>query len=98
MLNVLLSARVLLYVHRMNNHIYTVWENLILLSFRQYEGKNYRRFVEWLDEEFYLRMYLRLDRKPPCTTLQKFPGRVNGTSLYRIVSSFIFRRGEDCLE
>ena len=54
MLNVLMRARVPLYMHRKSNHIYTVWQHLILLAFRQYEGKSYRRFVEWLHEAYYL--------------------------------------------
>ena len=44
MLNVLMRARVLHYMHGKSNHIYTVWQHLILLAFRQYEGKSYRRF------------------------------------------------------
>ncbi len=89
MLNVLMRARVPLYMHRKSNHIYTVWQHLILLALRQYEGKSYRRFVEWLHEAYYLRAYLQLDSVPHYTTLQKFAARVNGTLLYRIVSSFI---------
>ncbi len=89
MLNVLMRARVPLYMHRKSNHIYTVWQHLILLALRQYEGKSYRRFVEWLHEAYYLRMFLQLDRVPHYTTLQKFAERMNGTLLYRIVASFI---------
>ena len=89
MLNVLMRARVPLYMHRKSNHIYTVWQHIILLALRQYEGKSYRRFVEWLHEAYYLRMFLQLHRVPHYTTLQKFAERMNGTLLYRIVSSFI---------
>ncbi len=89
MLNVLIRARVPLYMHRKSNHIYTVWQHLILLALRQYEGKSYRRFVEWLHEAYYLRMFLQLDNVPHYTTLQKFAARMSGTLLYRIVSSFI---------
>jgi len=89
MLNVLMRARVPLYMHRKSNHIYTVWQHLILLAFRQYEGKSYRRFVDWLHEAYYLRMFLQLDKVPHYTTLQKFAARMNGTLLYRIVASFI---------
>jgi hypothetical protein len=89
MLNVLMRARVPLYMHRKSNHLYTVWQRLILLAFRQYEGKSYRRFIGWLHEAYYLRIFLQLDRLPHYTTLQKFVARMNGTLLYRIVSSFI---------
>ncbi|MFY3739732.1 MAG: hypothetical protein HMLIMOIP_000151 [Candidatus Nitrosomirales archaeon] len=47
MLNVLMRAGVPHYMHGKSNHIYTVWQHLILLAFRQYEGRSYRRFVEW---------------------------------------------------
>ncbi len=84
MLNVLMRARVPLYMHRKSNHIYTVWQHLILLALRQYEGKSYRRFVEWLREAYYLRIFLQLSKIPHYTTLQKFAARMNGTTLYRI--------------
>ncbi len=89
MLNVLMKARVPLHMHRKSNHIYTVWQHLILLALRQYEGKSYRRFVEWLREAYYLRIFLQLSKIPHYTTLQKFAARMNGTTLYRIISSFI---------
>ncbi len=89
MLNVLIRARVPLYMHRKSNHIYTVWQHLILLALRQYECKSYRRFVEWLHEAYYLRIFLQLDNIPHYTTLQKFAARMSGTLLYRIISSFI---------
>jgi len=63
MLNVLMKTRVPLYMHRKSNHIYTVWQHLILLAFRQYEGKNYRRFVEWLHEGDINTVYQDDDRK-----------------------------------
>ncbi len=89
MLNVLMKARVPLYMHSKSNHIYAVWQHLILLALRQYEGKSYRRFVEWLHEAYYLRMFLQLSKIPHYTTFQKFAARMNGTLLYRIISSFI---------
>jgi len=91
MLNILMRARVPLYMHGRSNHIYTVWQHIILLALRQYECKSYRRFTEWLDEAYYLRTYLQLDRIPHYTTLQKFAARINGTLLYRIIASFILQ-------
>ncbi len=37
----------------------------------------------------YLRIFLQLSKIPHYTTLQKFAARMNGTTLYRIISSFI---------
>lgn len=56
---------------------------------RQYEGKSYRIFVDWLIEACYLRMFINLSKIPHFTTLQKFADRITGTILERIISNFI---------
>ena len=89
MLRVLRNTRIALYLHRKSNHIFTVWQHIVLLAIRQYEGKSYRMFVEWLVEAYYLRMFLQLSHIPHYTTLQKFSSRINGTLLEKIISSFI---------
>ena len=92
MLHVLRNARIPIFLHRKSNHIFTVWQHMVLLllvMIRQYEGKSYRLFSEWLVEAYYLRMFLQLSHIPHFTTLQKFTERVNGTMLERIISSFI---------
>ena len=89
MLRVLRNTRIALYRHRKSNHIFTVWQHIVLLAIRQYEGKSYRMFVEWLVEAYYLRMFLQLSHIPHYTTLQKFSSRINGTLLEKIISSFI---------
>jgi hypothetical protein len=74
---------------------------MILLTVRQYEGKSYRMFVEWLVEAYYLRFFLQLSRIPHFTTLQKFADRINSsqadrinsTLLEKIISSFIILTG-----
>ena len=60
-----------------------------MLTVRQYEGKSYRMFAEWLFEAYYLRIFLQLSHIPHYTTLQKFSSRINGTLLEKIISSFI---------
>ena len=64
---------------------------LLLVMIRHYEGKrNYRLFVDWLVEAYYLRTFLQLSQHVPhFTTLQKFTERITGTVLERIISSFI---------
>jgi hypothetical protein len=42
-----------LFLHRKSNHVFTIWQHLVLLTIRQYEGKSYRMFVEWLFEAYY---------------------------------------------
>ena len=63
---------------------------MVLLMIRQYEGKSYRLFVDWLVEVYYLRMVLQLSRIPHFTTLQKFTERISGTILEKIISLIIF--------
>ena len=62
---------------------------MVLLVIRQYEGKSYRMFSEWLVEAYYLRTFLQLSHIPHFTTLQKFTERISGTLLGKIISSFI---------
>src|ERR671930_961543 len=89
MLRVLRNSRIPLFLHRKSNHIFTVWQHMILLVIRQYEAKSYRMFSEWQVEAYYLRMFLQLSHIPHYTTLQKFAERISGTILEKIISSFI---------
>jgi Transposase DDE domain len=90
MYHVLRNSRIPLFLHRKSNHVFTVWQNIVLVAIRQYEGKSYRRmFVEWLIEAHYLRLFLQLSRIPHFTTLQKFADRINSSLLGKIISSFI---------
>jgi Transposase DDE domain len=82
-----------LYLHKKSNHIYTAWQHIVLVTIRQYEGKSYRMFTDWLVEAHYLRLFLQLSRIPHYTTLQKFTDRINIIMLGKIVSSFILFTG-----
>jgi hypothetical protein len=89
MLRVLRHARIPLFFHRKSNHMFTVWQHLVLIAIRRYEGKSYRMFIDWLVEAYYLRMYLGLSKIPHFTTLQKFTDRIAGSLLEKIIVSFI---------
>ena len=89
MLSVLKHGRISLYFHKKSNHIFTVWQHIILLTLRQYENKSYRRFVEWLEEANNLLQYLQLKRIPHFTTLQKFAARISNSILQKILLSFV---------
>ena len=89
MFRVLKHARIALFSNRKSNHIFTIWQHIVLITIRQYEGKSYRMFVDWLFEACYLRSFLELSRIPHFTTLQKFTDRINNTLLEKIISSFI---------
>ena len=89
MFRVLKHARIPLFYHRKSNHIFTVWQHIVLLAIRQYEGKSYRMFSEWLVEAYYLRRFLQLSHVPHFTTLQKFSVRISSTILRKVISYFI---------
>ena len=89
MFRVLKKARIPLFLHARSNHIFTIWQHIILLVLRQYERKSYRMFTDWLIEAYYLRNFLELDYIPHFTTLQKFAARIADTLLAKIISSFI---------
>src|SRR5215467_1201017 len=92
MLRVLRHARIPLFMHRKSNHIFTVWQHVVLLVIRQYEGKSYRLYVDWLVEAYYLKMVLQLSCIPHFTTLQKFTERISGTILQQIICTIKIRR------
>jgi hypothetical protein len=89
MLRVLKHARIPLFLYRKSNHVFTVWQHIVLLTMRQYEAKSYRMFAEWLVEAHYLRTFLQLSRIPYFTAMQKFAARISGTVLEKIIASFI---------
>ena len=89
MLRVLKHARIPLFFHRKSNHVFTVWQHIVLLTIRQYEGKSYRMFADWLVEAYYLKTFLQLSKIPHFTAMQKFSARIAGTLLERIVASFV---------
>jgi hypothetical protein len=93
LLRILKHCRIPLYLHKKSNHIYTVWQHIVLVTIRQYEGKSYRMFTDWLVEAYYLRLFLQLSRIPHYTTLQKFTDRINIMMLGKLISSFILLTG-----
>ena len=93
MYRVLRNSRIPIYLHRKSNHIFTVWQHIVLLTIKQYERKSYRMFAEWLVEAHYFRIFLQLSKIPHFTTLQKFADRINNVMLGKIISSFVVLTG-----
>lgn len=90
---VLKNSRIPIFLCRKSNHVFTVWQHIVLLTIRQYESKSYRMFTEWLVEAYYVRIFLQLSKIPHFTTLQKFAYRINNVLLGKIISSFIVLTG-----
>ena len=95
MYRVLRNSRIPIFLHKKSNHIFTVWQHIVLLTIKQYEGKSYRMFAEWLlVEAHYFRIFLQLSKIPHFTTLQKFADRINNNvMLGKIISSFVVLSG-----
>ena len=88
MMSIIKRARIPPYLHKCSNHVYTVWQHLVLLVLRQYENKSYRRFADLIQECTNIQQYLGLSKLPHYTTLQKASYRLNGTMLHKILSGF----------
>jgi hypothetical protein len=89
MMRIIKRARIPPYLHRRSNHVYTVWQHLILLVLRQYEAKSYRRFIDFLHECIGVQEFLGLSRIPHYTTIQKAAARLSHGMLIRILESFV---------
>jgi len=89
MMQIIKRARIPPYLHKRSNHVYTVWQHLILLALRQYESKSYRRFIDFLDECIGVQQYLGLSKIPHYTTLQKAAVRLDIAMLQKILESFV---------
>src|SRR4051812_10770085 len=89
------NSRTPIFLHRKNNHIFTVWQHIVvvLLTIKQYEGKSYRMFAEWLVEAHYVRIFLQLSKIPRFMTFQKFANRINNVMLGKTISSFVVLTG-----
>jgi len=89
MMSIIKRARIPPYMHRRSNHVYTVWQHLVLLVLRQYERKSYRRYFDFLHECVGVRQLLGLSKIPHYTTLQKAAARLTHGILIRILESFV---------
>ena len=89
MMRIIKRARIPPYLHKTSNHVYTVWQHLILLTLRQYESKSYRRFTSFLEECFGICKSLGLSKIPHYTTIQKAAARLDVAMLQKILESFV---------
>lgn len=89
MMSIIKRARISPYLHKKPNHVYTVWQHLVLLVLRQYEAKNYRRFVDFLEECIGVQPFLGLSKIPHYPTLQKAAARLDTAMLQKILESFV---------
>ena len=91
MMSIIKRARIPPYLHKCSNHVYTVWQHLVILVLRQYETKSYRRFTDFLHECTGVQQYLGLSRIPHYTTIQKAAVRLTHGMLIRILEAFVLQ-------
>lgn len=82
------SCRIPEFSNKYSKKIFTLWQHIVLHSFRQMLNLSYREFIYWLESSRIIE-YLRLKRIPHYTTLQKVAKRLRPLWLQRIVRSFI---------
>ncbi len=44
MYRILKNSRIPIFLHRKSNHVFTVWQHIVLLTIRQYESKSYLKW------------------------------------------------------
>jgi len=89
MMQIIKRARIQPYLHKRSNHMYTVWQHLILLALRQYESKSHQMFASFLEECFGICKSLGLSKIPHYTTIQKAAARLDVAMLQKILESFV---------
>lgn len=89
MRQILRKMRVPLYLHEKSNHIFTIYQHVIMLVLRQYESKSYESFVEWLEASVDIVRMLQVRTVPHFTTLQKAAARLSTIMLHVILGRFI---------
>lgn len=77
-----------LYRSERSNHLYTQHQHLVLLVLRQWMGKSYREFCEWMGVCTSVLKVLGLSAMPHFTTLHKFSGRLDEELLDRLLGSY----------
>lgn len=82
----LLSSRIPKYGSKFSKKIFSQWQHIILLVFRQHERKSYRDFIDWLSFSK-LPQAIRLRRIPHFTTLQKFSMRMKSLWLDSMIKA-----------
>lgn len=75
--------------------IFNQWIWVTLLVLRQYERKDYRGFIDWLEIATPINEYLELKRIPHYTSLQKAAARLDSIWLRRIIARFVKERDSE---
>lgn len=83
------------YRSKYSKRVFDQWIWVALLVLRQYERKDYRGFVDWLEIATPVTGYLKLKRIPHYTSLQKATARLDSIWLRRIIGRFTKERDSE---
>ena len=76
------------YRSKYSKKTFDQWVWVVLLVLRQYERKDYRSFIDFLEVAVPVTEYLELKRIPHYTSLQKAAARLDSIWLRRIIARF----------
>jgi hypothetical protein len=83
------------YRSKYSKKTFDQWVWVVLLVLRQYERKDYRSFIDFLEVAVPVTEYLELKRIPHYTSLQKAAARLDSIWLRRIIARFTKERDSE---
>lgn len=81
-------AKLQLHSSRYSNKLYTQFQHLFLLVYKQFKKATYEELLTDLASNFQLRSYLGLVKLPHYSTLIKFAKRLSAVTIHKLVDAF----------
>jgi transposase len=82
------EAGLMLHKSKFSNKLFTQYQHLFLLVYKQFRKFTYKELLEDLSDNLTLRAYLGLNKLPDYTTLIKFAKRLPSIIFEKLVSAF----------
>src|SRR3989344_363862 len=82
------EAELMLHNSKFSNKLYTQYQHLFLLVYKQFRKFTYKELLEDLSDNITLRIYLGLNKLPEYTTLIKFAKRLPTAIFDKLMTAF----------
>jgi hypothetical protein len=82
------EAELMLHKSKFSNKLYTQYQHLFLLIYKQFRKFTYKELLEDLSDNITLRAYLGLNKLPEYTTLIKFAKRLPTAIFEKLIAAF----------
>ena len=82
------EAELMLHNSKFSNKLYTQYQHLFLLVYKQFRKFTYKELLEDLSDNITLRAYLGLNKLPEYTTLIKFAKRLPTAIFDKLMAAF----------